>query len=124
MQTLQLLLPALLPSWRFFDWIAPSPRIEFSVGDDVWVEFQPRPQSLSLSQSITRLFWNPQWNDFLFTSSCAERLMQNPKEHSERQIIAMIQKYHRITKPFQFRLMFITRDHKQITYISDTHHDI
>ena len=24
-------LPALIPSWRFFDYIAPSPRIEFAV---------------------------------------------------------------------------------------------
>ena len=31
LQTLKLLLPALIPSWRFFDTIAPSPRIEFTL---------------------------------------------------------------------------------------------
>ena len=29
---LRLLLPALIPSWRFFDVIAPSPRIEYALG--------------------------------------------------------------------------------------------
>ena len=28
-QIIRLLLPALIPSWRFFDVVAPSPRIEF-----------------------------------------------------------------------------------------------
>ena len=31
LRTLKLLLPVLIPSWRFFDFIAPSPRIQFSL---------------------------------------------------------------------------------------------
>ena len=33
LQTVKLLLPALIPSWRFFSTIAPSPRIEFALLD-------------------------------------------------------------------------------------------
>ena len=45
---LKLLLPALIPSWRFFDTIAPSPRIEYALLHDphaaaAWREFRPRP---------------------------------------------------------------------------------
>jgi hypothetical protein len=47
LQTLKLLLPALIPSWRFFDTIAPSPRIEFTLlktaqdASGAWREFRP-----------------------------------------------------------------------------------
>ncbi len=44
-----LLLPALIPSWNFFDVIAPSPRIEAARlastdAQPVWREFRSRPQ--------------------------------------------------------------------------------
>jgi len=124
LNTIKLLLPAIVPSWRFFDWIAPSPRVEFKTGDDEWTKFQLRPQSLTPLQSVKRLFWNPIWNDYLFVMSCAERLMQNPTAHSEHQIITHIKKYHDVKQMLQFRLIFITRDNQQETYISDIHHDI
>jgi len=54
LQTIKLLLPALMPSWRFFAAIAPSPRIELALlktakdVPDVWQEFRPRPEHLSI----------------------------------------------------------------------------
>ena len=92
----QLLLPALVPSWRFFDVIAPSPRIQFTLlkaKDEPasgWREFRPRPERVPLRQMLGRMVWNPQWNEWLFMISCAERLMQHPAEHSETEILKRI----------------------------------
>lgn len=93
---LQLLLPALIPSWNFFDVIAPSPRIEYallrSVGDvsGAWREFRPRPTQISPLAMLARLAWNPRWNETLFLASCAERLTDNPTRHSEDEIFKRI----------------------------------
>jgi hypothetical protein len=81
---LRLLLPALIPSWRFFDYIAPSPRIQFAIvakTDDPaahWQEFRPRPAHLSFVCMLQRLLWNPLWNESLYMLSCAERLIDEP----------------------------------------------
>lgn len=119
LQTFKLLLPALIPSWRFFDEIAPSPRIEFTLLETTdtiprnWQEFRPRPPRVSVSDMLKRLFWNPRWNESLFLVSCAERLMQHPTRHSEREIIQRIKaelQCHAIAAPyFQFRLIFVSR---------------
>lgn len=93
---LQLLLPALIPSWNFFDVIAPSPRVEYAVtgtadaSPDAWREFRPRPARVSPLGMAGRLFWNPRWNESLFLVSCAERLIDNPTAHSEDEIFKRI----------------------------------
>ncbi|MBI1275527.1 hypothetical protein GC177_06110 [bacterium] len=123
---LKLLLPALVPSWRFFDWIAPSPRIEIrlyerpdAAGGD-WKEFRPRPERLTMGRMLGRLFWNPRWNETLFLVSCAERLMQNPAEHSSREIMMRIvldleRSADAHGFPYvQFRLMFLVRQGSEI----------
>ena len=120
LRPLRLLMPALMPSWNFFDWIAPSPRIEFRLsrhadadephGD--WREFRARPQTLSAMQFAGRLFFNARWNESLFVASCAERLVEFPTTHSIEQI------FHRIAADLkgateadhvQFRLVFVSR---------------
>ncbi len=94
--TLKLLLPALIPSWNFFDVIADSPRVEYSLlaapddRDGAWLEFRPRPQRVPLPAMIGRLLWNAQWNETLFVISCAERLMEAPTEHSQNEIFRRI----------------------------------
>lgn len=135
LQTLKLLIPALIPSWRFFDTIAPSPRIEFillETAEDTsvhWREFRPRPARLSIGVMLKRMFWNPTWNETLFLVSCAERLMQNPTEHSSREILNRITaELERgsidvaATPYVQFRLVFLSREgariQKHITFES------
>ena len=130
LQSFQLLLPALIPSWRFFDEIAPSPRIEFVLLESAqdtaedWQEFRPRPAHIPFHTMLTRLFWNSRWNESLFLVSCAERLMANPTEHSHQEILERIKRELEpatITAPYlQFRLVFITRDERHIAYISET----
>ena len=96
LHTLKLLLPALLPSWRFFDFIVASPRIQFALlsaendSSCEWHEFRPRPARLSFMQMLGRMLWNPLWNESLFLVSCAERLVEHPTLHSEDEILKRI----------------------------------
>lgn len=129
-KTLKLLLPALIPSWRFFDVIAPSPRIQFALmssDNDVakeWHEFRPRPEHLSLIQMSGRMLWNPSWNESLFLVSCAERLLQKPTQHSEDEILNRIaiglmgdEVYASLpgATRLQFRLALVQREESAIT---------
>lgn len=120
---LRLFLPAILPSWRFFDVIAPSPRIQFSLLNTAtdtsrnWQEFRPRPKRLSFMKMLSSMAWNPEWNEALFMLSCAERLIDQPTAHSENEIMNRIMDKLTSTSPYltrksthlQFRLLLIQR---------------
>ena len=123
LKTLRLLLPALIPSWRFFDVIAPSPRVEYTLlaaPDETavdWREFRPRPERLSVLAMLGRLFWNAAWNEALFLVSCAERLIEQPNAHSENEILRRIaadlaRQPDGATLPpwLRFRLVFVSRE--------------
>ena len=129
MYTLKLLLPALIPSWNFFDYIAPSPRIQFALLNKEneppheWHEFCPRPVHVSIMQMIKRMFWNPKWNESLYMLSCAERLIEKYTPHSEGEILNCILKDLRSTPEnalllnathLQFRLIVIQRKNDQL----------
>ena len=130
LQSLRLLAPALLPSWRFFDTITASPRLEvlcLSAAEapvGTWREFRPRPQSLSLAQTLFRLVWNPRWNETLFLTSCAERLLERETAHSvteiSRRLAAGLDADP--TPFFQFRVVLISGAgdalRKEIAYLS------
>lgn len=96
LHALQLLLPALIPSWNFFDEIAASPRIEYAVlsspdeNNNGWREFRPRSANVSFLAMLGRLFWNARGNETLFLVSCAERLLAEPTEHSQTEIFRRI----------------------------------
>lgn len=128
LRTLQLLLPALIPSWEFFKAVAPSPRIEYWVQEDgpYWREFQPRPLQLSPFVMLRRMFWNPDWNDQLFLVSCAERLVTEPTEHSVEMIKSrLVQALMKSSagQTVQFRLVFVSeaqgRAVREVEYESD-----
>lgn len=118
---LKLLLPALIPSWNFFDVIAPSPRVEYarlrSIGDAAgeWKAFRPRPQRLSPLEMLTRLVWNPRWNESLFLVSCAERLGDDETVHSETEIFKriaadVVREPQDAERPWLcFRVIFVSR---------------
>ncbi len=92
----QFLMPALIPSWRFFDTIGPSPRIEYallSAADDKptdWHAFQPLPQHLSCARVMLRMVWNPDWNETLYLLRCAEKLLEDASVHAERELSVRI----------------------------------
>ena len=93
---LRLLLPALLPSWRFFDAVTASPRVDYALladpddEADHWQEFRPRPAILTPGAMFRRLLWNAEWNENLFLVSLAERLMRaetaETVAHSQREL--------------------------------------
>ncbi len=125
LRLLKLLIPAIVPSWNFFDIITPSPRIQFALltseheSPQEWYDFRPRPEQISFLQMLGRLFWNAKWNESLFMVSCAERLMELPTQHSEdeilKRIVADLVGNHsnaQLTTAthLQFRLFVIERD--------------
>jgi hypothetical protein len=124
---LQLLAPALIPSWKFFDVIAPSPRIEYALldrpedtGGD-WRELRPRPERVPAPVMLARLFWNPRWNETLFLVSCAERLVDRPTAHSQDEIFARIARDlgrrpdgETLPEGLRFRLVFVSREGETI----------
>ncbi len=125
MNPIALLLPALIPSWNFFDVIAPSPRIEYALlaspdaAPEVWREFRPRPQTVSARTLLARLFWNPRWNETLFLVSCAERLINAPTAHSQDEIFlrlaADLASQPDAAPWLTFRLVFVSREAEAIT---------
>jgi hypothetical protein len=135
LKTLALILPVLIPSWRFFKAIEPSPRVEWALrakGDSaavVWHPFRPRPLKVTPLQMVTRLFWNPDWNDALFVVSCAERIEQEPTDHSITEITRRIQQdiarmpMDATADLLQFRLVFVHREGtdlvREIVFLSD-----
>jgi len=101
---LRLLLPALLPSWRFFDVVSASPRLEYGLltapDEPVarWQEFRPRPDVLTPGAIAGRMLWNAAWNESLFLVSLAERLMSATSSadtiaHSQRELLLRVARH-------------------------------
>ncbi|OYW30111.1 MAG: hypothetical protein B7Z44_02345 [Caulobacter sp. 12-67-6] len=127
LKPLTLLLPALIPSWNFFDVIAPSPRIEYALPPsskppkDGWREFRPRPERVPAWAMLGRLLWNPRWNETLFLVSCAERLVNTPTDHSQDEIFSRLAAELRgapdgadAASWLSFRLVFVSREDEAI----------
>lgn len=133
---LHYLFPALLPSWRFFDYIGASPRLEFCLlqhaGDtpSQWLEFRPRPRQLTLMTQLRSLLWNPRGNEALYLLSSSEKLLQRQSiaaqmEIAQRMTVAFASgeiattAQHRF---FVFRLLEVERDgdglHTQVSFES------
>lgn len=120
LKTLALVLPVLLPSWRFFKTVEPSPRVEWAVFSadgkvlGAWEEFWPRPAHVTVPQMLGRLLWNAKWNDALFVMSCAERIEEAPTVHSieeikHRILSALAHKPRaRSASKMQFRVTFVS----------------
>lgn len=139
LNTLKLLLPALIPSWRFFEVIAASPRIEIAklqtaqTKPSTWKEVRPKPERVAFYTMLKRLFWNPYRNESLFLVSCAERIIANPTDHSQQEILKRIVadlERDPVKAPLppylQFRLVFIGRDkaklERRVRYTSPVYH--
>lgn len=67
------------------------------------------------------MFWNPDWNETLYSVSLAERLTIEPTVHSEREIFRLIAAGLIGFEPSQmieFQLVFVTRHSREITFRS------
>lgn len=116
LRLIALVLPALIPSWRFFQSVGPSPRIEFRLINDglpsEWREDSPRPATLGPGAMVKRLFWNPEWNRKLYLVSLSERLIAENTDHSTNEINSLLAR-GLVEQPgvdLQFRLVFVMRE--------------
>ncbi|OIQ44287.1 MAG: hypothetical protein BM558_08445 [Roseobacter sp. MedPE-SW] len=119
LRLLTLFLPTVIPSWRFFKTVAPSPRIEYRLiaGESLggWQEDRPRPASLGVGQILCRMLWNPDWNEQLYLVSCSERLIEAPSQHSIDEInLRVARALPAGPGALQFRLVFLSRQGAQI----------
>lgn len=121
LRIVKLLLPALFPSWRFFDVIGPSPRVELCLldhADDApegWRECRPRPARLGFRDMLKAFFWNARWNETLYLGNCAERFIQGQEEHCSREIRRRLRADLLAGTPslpaesfFRYRLVFVS----------------
>ena len=116
LRPLSLLLPALIPSWRFFKTVAPSPRVYYRLDGGEWAAVAPRPEQVPVAVMVRRWVWNPAWNEALYLVTLSERLVDAPTDHSLRELTTRI---IRITcappgAMLQFRLTFVTREGDRI----------
>ena len=114
LNTLGLLLPALFPSWRFFKEVGPGPLVEYRLlkpAETPWKEVMPRPAKLGLGSMLTRLFWNADWNAYLYLISCSERHLAEPTLHSLDELNASIAAWlgSDVEGALQFRILLRTR---------------
>lgn len=133
LKTIKLILPIFIPSWRFFDEIGPSPRIEFRLLTnpqeelDTWQELIIKPKSLSISSTLRRLFFNSKWNEALFIMTCAEQLVTQPSEQHQEEIWKYLRKrlvQEQISAEYlQFRLVFVSKHDQElrrdVLFVSD-----
>ena len=120
MQTLISLLSVFISPWQFFKESVPSPRIEITLSKTEeesydWQEFCLRPKQLSTLDILKSIFFNARWNESLFITDCAERLILDPTEYNKQEIVNRIKfELERIglelkmTPYLQFRLIFVT----------------
>ena len=110
-----LLAPCLFPSWRFFQEVGPSPRIEvrFSSGSGSWQDPRPKPDRLRLWEVVLSLFHNPTGNENLFWMSLAERLVAEPTAEIEALLTARIA--HGLNRTdFEFRVLLVSKEGSQL----------
>lgn len=119
LRSLLLLLPALVPSWRFFRTVAPSPRLEVALiaGETDtpadWHPARPRPEHVSLATMLRRLFWNPDRNEALYLVSLCERLDEQDSAHAAVDLARRLREG--LDDPgtarfLVYRLVFVLRD--------------
>jgi len=131
---LTLLIPALIPSWRFFKSVEPSQRVQYALlatrvdHATGWQDARPKPPHVSAQTMFHRLFWNPDGNETLYLTSLAERLSTAPSLHSTAEItriLAAQMSPSPQTGFLQFRIAFTYREGakliEEISHISKPH---
>lgn len=109
------LLPALLPSWRFFDAVGPSPRIEVrwrgGARSQAWQPWRPPPAHVPARRMLARLVFNAAWNETLFQVRCAERMIEGDLGFPRREIERCLRRALRDTgaDTFQYRVLALQR---------------
>ncbi len=108
---LKLFLPILFPSWRFFEAIGPSPRIEVRLASSPdWHPLGALPARLNVGDYLRRLVHAPEWNAQLYLTSTAIRHAVEPTAHTQSTLTRLIARDLSPAEPFAFRIAFLARD--------------
>lgn len=121
MLVLRSLISALISNWQFFKESTLAPVIEVNVDGADWQELSLRPKSQSFFDIVKSLFFNPHWNEALFIMDCAERLVLEKSQEDEDELTERIKLKlsTQNAKYFEFRIIFISKDQKEIVFNSD-----
>jgi hypothetical protein len=129
-KTLSLVLPAVIPSWRFFKTVAPSPRVECRVklgggAFSNWSERFPLPDYVSLWQMLGRMLWNPDRNAQLYLVSLSERLVETGSDHAANELARRVaQALPADVTTYQFRLVCVQRQDGQLLRFVEYESDV
>lgn len=134
LRLLALLIPVLIPSWRFFKSVEPAPKVQYArLATRIdhatrWQDARPKPNHISLPTMLRRLFWNPDGNEALYLISLAERLSAAPNPHSSAEITRLLTAQLAALNPtgyLQFRITFTQRKGatlvEEITHVAKPH---
>ncbi|MEO1239246.1 MAG: hypothetical protein AAFW64_06215 [Pseudomonadota bacterium] len=111
---LGLVLPVVFPSWRFFERVGASPRIEVLKGKR-WQPVLPPPTQLAPMAYLARLVWNPTRNEALFLVALAERALSEPDGPGHELLRARLE--HRYG-PIPYRIWLHTGTERDLAYES------
>ena len=97
-RVLRMVIPVLVPSWRFFDSIGPSPRLEYQwqapdAPEDpaqAWTPWVLTPARVGVGTMFARLLFNAARNETLYLLACCERLVDDASHHAEQEIAARL----------------------------------
>ena len=115
-----LILPVLLPSWRFFQDVGAGLRVEMRVAHGEWREVFPRAKRITPVQGLGKLVWNPSRNEALFLATCAERYLVERQEATRRPLVERIA-WHANGAPFAFRIVLVDGAGPVVAYESSLH---
>ena len=124
------------PSWRFFDRLGATPRLEYRrlnrPGDDRWIDALPPPNR----RALTEIVFNPQGNLRLAANSLLEQLLQAIEDTPGEENVAQSEPYALVTRlvrwclvragaqpgeQFQFRLIAGQEPQEEEILVSATH---
>lgn len=93
-----LILPIVMPSWRFFDVIAPAPHIEFGWADSAtsnalaWRPFLPTPATIDWPLRLRHLWSNAARNETLYLLACADQVCYATSARAAAEIRARLER--------------------------------
>ena len=93
-----LILPIVIPSWRFFDVIAPAPHIEYGWADSAtssafaWWPFLPTPATIAWPLRLRHLWSNAARNETLYLLACADQVCYAASARAATEIRARLER--------------------------------
>ncbi len=115
---IELYLPVLFPSWRFFAEIGAGPRVDVQVNGGAWAPVSEPPSRETWADVVLRLFWNPRGNERLFLVTCAERILTERSARAEAELVRRLAGRVEGRGKLVFRIRLVDADGEDAAYVS------